>query len=214
MQQIYSGSRLTHEAHKTTAPLLSGYLVAVVSVSVMAGLRLSLNDWLQNQSRFILFLPAVMLASWYGSVNSALVAIALGAGVGMALSIPPFVPNGSAASTNDLLGMALYILAGLMILYLNELQRRDKLRAETSQQAAEQARSLLEERQEKIESLNERLHQAMTETYHRVKNNLQVVSALIDMQLVGGCDTVPARELKRLNQHVQALALINDLLTQ
>jgi two-component sensor histidine kinase len=214
MLQIHSVSMSTHETHKMTAPLISGYIVAVVSVFVMAGLRLSLNSWLQGQSRFILFLPAVMLASWYGSVSSALLALALGAGGGMALSVPPFAHNGSVTNTNDLLGMALYVMAGLMILCLNELQRRDKLRAETSQHAAEQARTLLEERQDEIERLNERLQLATTETYHRVKNNLQVVSALVDMQLIDGCDTVPARELERVNQHVQALALINDLLTQ
>src|SRR6476469_1529672 len=42
-----------------------------------------------------------------------------------------------------------------------------------------------------IETLNNRLQQAMTETHHRVKNNLQIISALIDMQRNTSADMIP-----------------------
>jgi PAS domain S-box-containing protein len=64
-----------------------------------------------------------------------------------------------------------------------------------------------------IESLNVRLQRGMTETHHRVKNNLQLMSALIDMQRTTGAETVPMSELTRLAANVRALGVIHDVLT-
>ncbi len=48
--------------------------------------------------------------------------------------------------------------------------------------AEKEAETLLRRHQADIEALNERLQRAMTETHHRVKNNLQIIAAMIDMQ--------------------------------
>src|SRR5579871_292192 len=80
----------------------------------------------------------------------------------------------------------------------------------TEQKRSEQA---LRQRQIEIEALNERLRRAMSETHHRVKNNLQVISALVSMQVLQHEETVPVEELHRLNQHIRGLASIHDLLT-
>ncbi len=76
-------------------------------------------------------------------------------------------------------------------------------------QAEEKAR----EHQEQIEALNRRLQRTMAETHHRVKNNLQVITALLDMKIMEGSETVPISELKRLRLHIRALASIHELLT-
>ena len=68
--------------------------------------------------------------------------------------------------------------------------------------------------EEQIKALNVRLQRAMLETHHRIKNNLQVISALIDMQVSEGKSTIALTALKRIGQHIQALADIHDLLTQ
>ncbi len=73
---------------------------------------------------------------------------------------------------------------------------------------AERARSLRE-----VRALNERLRNSMSETHHRVKNNLQVISALVGMHMTQGETSVPIVELERLNQHICALAAIHDILT-
>ncbi len=65
-----------------------------------------------------------------------------------------------------------------------------------------------------ILTLNARLRRAMTETHHRVKNNLQLISALIDMQRAIYEETLPVAELDRLSQNVRALAVLHDVLTQ
>jgi two-component sensor histidine kinase len=76
------------------------------------------------------------------------------------------------------------------------------------------AEAALQRNQAQIEDLNARLQHAMTETHHRVKNNLQVVAAMIDMQAMEYGDTIPRREAERLRSHVSALAALHDLLTR
>ena len=71
----------------------------------------------------------------------------------------------------------------------------------------------LRRRRAEIESLNERLRRSMSETHHRVKNNLQIIAALVDMQLMANDGLVPANELRRVEHHIHALAAIHDLLT-
>ncbi len=76
-----------------------------------------------------------------------------------------------------------------------------------------QAQDALAQHQAEIEALNVRLQRSMRETHHRVKNNLQVISALVNMQQMQYEDQVPTTELQRLTHHIQALASIHDLLT-
>ncbi len=72
----------------------------------------------------------------------------------------------------------------------------------------------LKQREHEIEILNERLQRAMLETHHRVKNNLQIITALIDLQTMDGPATLPLSEFTRLSQHVRSLAAVHDLLTR
>jgi two-component sensor histidine kinase/PAS domain-containing protein len=68
--------------------------------------------------------------------------------------------------------------------------------------------------QAEISALNKRLQRAMTETHHRVKNSLQVITALVDLQLADNEDAVPAEKLRQLNLQVRTLATVHDVLTQ
>jgi two-component sensor histidine kinase len=74
----------------------------------------------------------------------------------------------------------------------------------------------LRRKQAEVEHLNMRLKRAMRETHHRVKNNLQIISAMIDMQSIEhrGSHTVPIEELARLGRHIRTLAIVHDLLTR
>lgn len=68
-------------------------------------------------------------------------------------------------------------------------------------------------REHEIQALNTRLQQAIRETHHRVKNNLQVLAAMVDMQLMDERQVVPVAEMERLALHIRALAAIHDVLT-
>ena len=65
-----------------------------------------------------------------------------------------------------------------------------------------------------VNTLNERLRRAMAETHHRVKNNLQIISAMVDLQSQETEDSVQVEGLQRLSQHIRGLAAIHDLLTE
>ena len=61
--------------------------------------------------------------------------------------------------------------------------------------------------------LTTRLERAMSETHHRVKNNLQVISALADISVSEESEYVPASDVRRIRDHTRTLALLHDLLT-
>lgn len=64
-----------------------------------------------------------------------------------------------------------------------------------------------------IAALNVRLHRSVQETHHRVKNNLQIISALAELQMEEGKETVPVAAIERIGQHTRSLAAIHDILT-
>ena len=66
--------------------------------------------------------------------------------------------------------------------------------------------------QEEIEALNARLKRSIQETHHRIQNNLQVIAALVEIQLVEGDPFVPSTALTRIGRHSRTLAAIHDLL--
>ena len=61
---------------------------------------------------------------------------------------------------------------------------------------------------------NRRLQQAMQETDHRVKNNLQTISALLDIQIMEYSDAVPVKELTQIRMHIKTLAAIHSMLVR
>jgi two-component sensor histidine kinase len=92
-----------------------------------------------------------------------------------------------------------------------EKANRELLNENKVRRRAEQA---LREEQSKIEELNRRLQRAMTETHHRVKNNLQTIAAIVDMRLMDEEESIPAEEIHRLGSQIRTLAAVHDILTQ
>jgi PAS domain S-box-containing protein len=66
----------------------------------------------------------------------------------------------------------------------------------------------------KVEAFNVRLRQAMAETNHRVKNNLQVIAALVDLQAEEGEGALSPSARQKLGLHIRTLAQIHDFLTE
>ena len=92
-------------------------------------------------------------------------------------------------------------------------QKAQALEAEIA--CRKEAEAALCRQKEEVLALNARLKRAMMEMQHRVKNNLQVIAAMIEMQEFeynAEC-AVPIKEFVRLKSHVNTLAVVHDLLT-
>ncbi len=55
---------------------------------------------------------------------------------------------------------------------------------------------------------------AMKETHHRIKNNLQAVSAILDVQAMDAGESVPAETLRDVLRQIRTIAVVHDLLSQ
>jgi two-component sensor histidine kinase len=65
-----------------------------------------------------------------------------------------------------------------------------------------------------MQAANERMARSVAETHHRIKNNLQVVAGLVDMQFSDSEQTVASQKaVQRMGLHIRALAAMHDLLT-
>jgi two-component sensor histidine kinase len=65
-----------------------------------------------------------------------------------------------------------------------------------------------------VHELNVNLQRTRDESHHRIKNNLQVLAALVDLQrLKYHTATVPIAELERISIHIRSLGILHDLLT-
>lgn len=76
-----------------------------------------------------------------------------------------------------------------------------------------QIRSLKKQRKQ-IAEQSERLQWMMKELHHRVKNNLQIVSSLLNLQVFRLSDEESVQALKESQQRVQAMSLIHQRLYQ
>ena len=55
---------------------------------------------------------------------------------------------------------------------------------------------------------------AMKETHHRIKNNLQAVSAILDVQAMDAQEFVPSETLRDVLRQIRTIAVVHDLLSQ
>ncbi len=71
------------------------YAVALLAVALCYGMRLLFAPWLQNEAPFLLFVPAVLIASGLGGLGPGLVAAALSLALGMTFwaDFPALVPT-------------------------------------------------------------------------------------------------------------------------
>ena len=117
-------------------------------------------------------------------------------------------------TTMEWFGAAFYFVNGAVTVILAERQRLARLEARDHAARSEASERALQASIQEIEILNRRLQRAMSETHHRVKNNLQVISAMVDMQTMQESESVPKHELTMIANNIRGLAAIHDLLTE
>lgn len=101
--------------------------------------------------------------------------------------------DGKKRSSLLLTGLALLTVAGAIILYQYGRQRKKN--------------TIIEKQRVDLEVLNREIH-------HRVKNNLQVISSLLDLQSEATDDSKTAEKFQEGSQRVQSMAYIHQNLYQ
>jgi len=146
---------------KSPPSLATRYGITTGIVLLAALLRYSLGDTLKGYP-FLLFIPAIFLASLLFDRASGFVAVGLSSVLSVLLWIEP---RGSLtiAERGDLLALILYIAIGCGIAGLTEALRRALERAARS----EQEKDLL-----------------LREVHHRIRNDLQTITSLLQLGLM------------------------------
>jgi two-component sensor histidine kinase len=210
------------------------WAILAIGFVIITLARIALSSALHDRVAYSVYFVAVALGAWLGGWRMGLMATALAAFLTKFLPLPTG-HEVSLARPGDLAAFILFFcVSGCIVASLEALQR-SKAASERHAAAADQhsqsleceiARRVEAERElrqkseeqyrhvDQIEALNMRLRRAMAETHHRVKNNLQVVSALVDIQALTYEEAVPRDELVRVGQHIRSLAAIHDLLTE
>jgi two-component sensor histidine kinase len=188
-------------------------IVPLVAVLLATLVRLWLQPIFGPLPPFFTYYLAVVFSAWYGGGLSGAVAWLGGYLVASYFFLTPagsVIPR----TIQSITIASFYSISSAVTILLFAQQRR--LQAALHRHGLQMEKALRSEQaaNEEIKALNRRLRSAMRETHHRVKNNLQVISALIDLRMMDDRKTVSTTELDRLNHHILALAAIHDVLTQ
>jgi K+-sensing histidine kinase KdpD len=119
----------------------TAYLLAVLAVLAMAGLRWLLAPALGQQVPFTTFLIAVIVVAWAGGLGPALCAVVLSTLLGWFLFIPP-IYSLQLVNRMELIRILLFALVGVIAAFLGESRLRAQERAESAAADARRAADL------------------------------------------------------------------------
>ena len=141
-------------------PAVYGYVIAIGSAAIVAAIRYSLSDILGNSTNFVLFTVPVVLAGWYNGLGPALVATVAGALFGAYLVAPTL--RFSTEAPGSVLGLALFIVCGIIISTLCESLHAARERLRRQQVTLQHEAALREEAERRnlatLENMGDAFH--------------------------------------------------------
>ncbi len=137
---------------------------AAFCIGAEAVVRAALNLFVPNAAPFALIFPATMTATLFAGWQAGLIVLVVSELMAWYFVLNP-APSFAISDPNDIPRMVVIGLSGLMVIALADLFRR------TVQTVAAQKRAEIAERDLLLREID-----------HRIRNNFQMVSALIDIQ--------------------------------
>jgi signal transduction histidine kinase len=121
------------------------YFVAVLASVVATLAALSLSGVLEDVALFSLLLLAVAASCWFGGAGPGLLALVLGAAGWVLLLVDPALGAREFPASSDVLGLALHLCAGGLVVFVIQAQRRAQHIAERAAAEAKSRQAELEE---------------------------------------------------------------------
>lgn len=208
-----SGSDLVHHRATDRKEVWATYgpYVLAVLVTVLTGLlRFSLDGPLEEKSRFLLFLPGVVLVSWLGGTGPGLLNL-LGGVVAGSLVVPPSGERFMARS-GDLLSVVLYLASGAACIAIVRSQRETQHQLEVLNQDLE---GRVRTRTAQLELALRDIQRFTYAVAHNMRSPLRAILGYSRMVREPGDDLADSRivGLSKLEGAAKRMSeLINDLL--
>lgn len=105
-------------------PLRLRYGVAIAAVAVAFALRMALFGTLETRLAFAFFLPAAMIAAWYGGLGPGLLAVVLGLLLGDYFFLPPHRALGPLGDAERTAVVFYAVTATLAVMLIDNLHGR------------------------------------------------------------------------------------------
>jgi two-component sensor histidine kinase len=174
------------------------FLLLAAAIAAYAAIMLAFGDSLQDSINYFVFMPLIIAALGFGSPGG-IIAGALGLPANLfffhVLGHPEFSPTNKLIA--ELFGIAVGLSLGLLADYFGEIGREMR-------------------RREDIEgSLRDTLAEKellLRELHHRVKNNLNVMKSLVQLQQSRSSDPAFIKAADDLVGRIFAMALVHDQL--
>ncbi len=134
MAESISDSKSDGARYKLAGPRgsLEPFAIAIVAVALGLAIRVVLASVLQGEASYLLFLPAVLIASALGGWKPGLFATALSILVGLVL-----IRESGALTAGDIADSVIFLLVGIGVSWRGELLRRAILSARSSAEDVE-----------------------------------------------------------------------------
>lgn len=127
MGLLKKGDRMKLSGQSSNAqkvePVLSGYLLAVMTTGAALALRLAFSPYLGAEAPLLIFIVPVLLSAWRGGIGPGLLATLLGMLAGKFFLVAP-LHSFAADQPHDIVALALFCLVGLLVTGLGDARRR------------------------------------------------------------------------------------------
>ena len=201
--QDYSITMSKSERIRTLERLFSRYVVAAISVGIVAVITLKLGSFIKHTST--LFFCSVMLSSWYGGIWPGVFAALLSIVALDYYFIPPLYALG--ISLEEAPDMIVFVATALFIGWLSGDQKRTQ---ESLRQARDELDAKVQERTAELKKANEQLQSEIAEREAAQEGLIRAQAEIARIARITTMGELAASIAHELNQPLGSIVMSGD----
>jgi signal transduction histidine kinase len=201
--QDYSITMSKSERIRTLERLFSRYVVAAISVGIVAVITLKLGSFIKHTST--LFFCSVMLSSWYGGIWPGVFAALLSIVALDYYFIPPLYALG--ISLEEAPDMIVFVATALFIGWLSGDQKRAQ---ESLRQARDELDAKVQERTAELKKANEQLQSEIAEREAAQEGLIRAQAEIARIARITTMGELAASIAHELNQPLGSIVMSGD----